>query len=278
MRYTWRSAVLSALLVASCSGSDGTSGTTSGPTSTGAPTTTLAATTTSPQESPSTTQADSGPSPIITDTVLAYFEAFARNDEGRQAMLEHSREGSAAHAYATFWWALWLAAGPSAGFEQDIDASEPGEIAACIPPGQETSLDSGCVAYTDFVRDEATGLLVDFEEAGKPMSESVALGDGTVDTADGISIRIVVAKRTTAELITVIWETSNETGSVGEGEVRLVTADGEIIQNRGWTQNDVPAGESVLNAVHFMVPELGGVLQYRIESTGSIIEVPIPTP
>lgn len=274
MRNAWGSIVMVAVLVVSCSGSDGGSTTTTGL----ATTTTLGATTTTAAASPSTTQSDTYLDPVVDDAVLAYFEAFARNDEGREAMLDHSLDGSAAHAYATFWYSLWLAGGPSIGFEQDIDASDGIVISACIPPDQENSLDSGCVSYTNFVRDRATGLLVDFEEARKPMSESVILGDGTIDSADGISIRIVVAKQPRLDLITVVWETSNETGSVSEGEIRLITADGEIIQNRGWTQNDVPAGGSILNAVNFEVPELGGVLQYRIVSTGSIIEVPIPTP
>lgn len=229
------------------------------------PSTTLAAST------PSTTDASSSGGEqttlVITDAIRGYFEAYGEHGPAREAMLDNARVGSAAHAYATYWWSLFLAAGPEGTYPQDI-AFEPGEAYACLAPEDESHFaGSGCITFTDFVVDSDSGLLVDFAVGGRPMSETVALGDGTTASADGVTIEVVVARQVTSDLIAVVWELSNTDDTAIEGQVRLMSATGDIVQVDAWTQNSVPPGDSILNAANISVDQLGGTLQYRITTT-----------
>lgn len=239
----------------------------------------ISTTTTGPAPTTTTGSGSSDPvgSRVITPTIQAYFEAFAKNDPDREAMLHHALPGSAAHDYATYWWRLFQAAGPERGYEQLMDFEEALEVSACIPSDYEGQFDSGCITYTDFVVDSATGLLIDFEEAGRPMSETVALGDGTTASADGVTIEVVVAKQVDRNRIAVVWELTNTGDTPIEGEVRLMSPSGDIVQVDAWTQNVVPAGDSVLNAANITLDQLGGMLQYRITATESVLEVSLPS-
>lgn len=269
------------LVFAACSGAENGAATTQS-TAEEPATSSVETSTTTTGPAPSTT-AESGTtepvgSQVITSPIRGYFEAFAKNDPGREAMLDYALPGSAAHDYATYWWHLFQAAGPERGYHQLIDFDEALEVSACIPSDEESPFDSGCITYTDFAVDSSTGLLVDFEEAGRPMSETVALGDGTTASADGVTIEVVVAKQVTRDRIAVVWELSNTNDTATEGQVRLMSASGDIVQVDAWTQNAVPPGDSILNAANIAVDQLGGTLQYRITATESVLEVAVPSP
>lgn len=238
--------------------------------------TTVTETSTSTAQSTTTTGTTEGSRDGLPDSVLTYFEALADIGPGRTPMLDVSREGSAAHAYALYWTKI-LEAAPQGGYGQTLEVGDD-SIEACVDPDADISgLD--CVQYTDFVVDEASGLLVDFDQLGRPMSQLIVVGDGSTDSAGGVTVELLVAHEIVEVGIAVVWEVSNDTGETQSGLVRLLDAAGNDVEIAQFALNDVPTDSSTVNAINvFSTTNLGGTLLYRVDSTEAILEMPIPSP
>jgi hypothetical protein len=139
-----------------------------------------------------------------------------------------------------------------------LNVTVEGEQVTACPQDPATG---GCVTYSAFTKN-AAGLITHFDIDGTPLRDRVAIGAGSLVTANGMQVSIISRYISVSDRLFIAYAVTNIGGTpLSPVSVRYITPSGDTVEpDQDTFRSAVPAGGAIRAAAAFPTTQAGGTI------------------